>query len=293
MEYVCDYYSHGGYEMPAEQKKLPVKRPLATELDEMAAKRDVSWTKDADGVYLVRDNRWYRNDGLEVPQPLLRRWFGALLQARRAQIARQAAAAPASTSVPPSPAEWTAALKQNWDWVAEVYSTLTPWQIRNGLSLFQPEEKDLAGLNDATEAKLNEKLKHYVPEPEEVILPGTDRFAEESRIPPLWWAVNALKGFPHTAQFYGSLDDAGRTALLEGRLSPTSLSPSQMAQAASLQPLLAQAMQSFPIDSLSLRLLPRASSPSRLAPGEVPEVDLRVITPTQAAPPEAPPPSIP
>ena len=50
MEYVSDYYSHGGYAMPAEQKKLPVKRPLATELNEIAARHDVSWTKDADGI---------------------------------------------------------------------------------------------------------------------------------------------------------------------------------------------------------------------------------------------------
>jgi len=57
MEYVSDYYSHGGYEMPEAQRKLPVKRPLATEMDEMAAQRDVSWKRDADGIVLIRNNR--------------------------------------------------------------------------------------------------------------------------------------------------------------------------------------------------------------------------------------------
>ena len=161
MEYVCDYYSHGGYSMLEAQRKLPVKRPLAVELDEMAAKRDISWKKNADGIYLVRNNRWYRDDNLEVPEPLLRRWFGALLQTRRqeaapampqagSQGASQAAPLAAPQAAPPSPEERIAAWKQRLDWAAEVFSTLTPWQMRNGLALFQPEEKDLAPQNDTT-----------------------------------------------------------------------------------------------------------------------------------------------
>ncbi len=291
MEYVCDYYSHGGYEMPDEQKKLPVKRPLATELDEMAAKRDVSWTKDADGVYLIRDNRWYRDDDLEVPQPLLRRWFGALLQVRRQEAAQTPTQATAPQVVTQSPEERAAAIKQNWDWVAEVFSTLTPWQIRNGLARFQPEEKDLAPQNDETAAKLYANLKHYVPQPGEISTPGTDHFAEMARLPPFWQAVNILKGFPHTAQLYGSLGDEGRTALVEGRLSPVSLSAAQLAQAASLQPLLPQAMQSFPMDSVRLRLLFRGSPSYRVTFMDVPELKLEVITPPQVAPAEATPPS--
>ena len=268
MEYVCDYYSHGGYAMPDEQRKLPVKRPLATELDEMAAKRDVSWTKDADGIYLVRNNRWYRDDDLEVPQPLLRRWFAQVLQVRRQETARRQEAAQAATQASPqsaalmapsrmSPAERTAALRQIWDWAAEVFSTLTPWQIRNGLSLFQPEEKDQAARNDDTAAKLYEYLKHYVPQG--IVKPGYDGFAEATRRPPFWLAVTMLKGYPHTAQLYGSLDDAGRTALLEGRLPASALSPSQIAQAASLQPQLPQALQRFPPDLVLLGLLDHAS----------------------------------
>ena len=187
MEYVSDYYSQGGYEMPADQKKLPVQRPPATELNEIAAKHDVSWTKDADGVYLVRNNRWYRDDGLEVPQPLLRRWFEAQLQTRQAEIVRREAAAQTGTQTktqtppgtPQTPEERRVTQRQMLDWAAEVFSTLTPWQIRNGLARFQPEEKDLAPQNDATAAKLDENLKHYVPQG--ISPPGFDAFVDATR----------------------------------------------------------------------------------------------------------------
>jgi len=294
MEYVCDYYSHGGYAMPEAQKKQPVRRPLARELDEMASRRDVSWTKNADGIYLVRNNRWYRDDGLEVPESLLRRWFGALVQARRQETARRQAAlgtpppaetqAAAQKMIPQPAEERTAALRQTWDWAAEVFSALTPWQIRNGLSLFQPEEKDLGAQNDATAAKLYEKLKHRVPQPGEVAPPGYDEFTEMTRRPPFWSAINTLKGFPRTAQFYGSLDDAGRSALLAGHLPASALSPSQLAQAVALQPFLPAALQHSTPDSVLLSLPCDWRASDRVVFGEAPLMRLEVETPPSAPP---------
>lgn len=282
MEYVCDYYSHGGYSMPADQKKLPVKRPLATELDEIAARRDVSWTKDADGIYLVRNNRWYRDDDLEVPQPLLRRWYAGLLQSRRQCVAAQAAV----LAVPQSPQERAVAWKQDWDWAAEVFGTLTPWQLRNGLALFQPEEKDLAPQNDATAAKLFEGLKHSVSQG--IAPPDFDAFAEATRMPPFSLAVNTLKAYPHTTHLYSSLDDVGRAALLAGRLPASTLSPAQLAEAASLLPMLPQALQSFPADSVLLSLPCPASSTFRVVFGApLPTDGLKVVTP-QSDPPRSP-----
>ncbi|MDQ2798588.1 MAG: hypothetical protein M3Y13_02970, partial [Armatimonadota bacterium] len=280
MEYVSDYYSHGGYTMPEAQKKLPVRRPLATELDEMASRRDVSWKKDADGIYLVRNNRWYRDDNLEVPQPLLRRWFGALLQARKQEAAAQAAV----PVIPQTPEERLAALKQNWDWAADVYNALTPWQIRNGLALFQPEEKDLSAQNDASAAKYYEPVKHHIPQPGEIVPPGFDAYLDTVRRPPFWGLVNRVKGFPHTAQLYGSLDDAGRAALLKGNLPASALSATQLAQAVSLQPLLPQALQAFPPDAVLLRL-PYSSQPTaRTVFGELSLMRLEVVTPLPARP---------
>ena len=272
MEYVSDYYSQGGYALPAEQKKLPVRRPLATELNEIAARHDVSWTKDADGIVLVRNNRWYRDDGLEVPQPLLRRWFAQELQTRRQQIARQQAAQTGTPATPLSPEAQAAARKQQWDWVAEVFSTLTPWQIRNGLAQFQPEEKDLAPQNDETAAKIYESVKYQ--KPQGIAPPGFDAFVDATRRPPFWLEVNLFKGFPHTAQLYGSLDDAGRTAFLEERLPASALSPSQLAQAVSLQPFLPEALQHFPPATVLLGL------------GAAPRMRLEVSTPPSTPAPQ-------
>ncbi len=291
MEYVSDYYcdyhcdslSRSGYEMPPEQRKLPLRRPLATELDEMAAKRDVSWERDADGIVLVRNNRWYRDDSLEVPQPLLRRWFARLLQARRQEAAAQAAV----PVVPQTPEERMAAMKQDCDWAAEVSGALTPWQIRNGLALFQPEEKDLAPQNDATEAKLFEKLKHRVPQPGGAMLPpGFDEFTLTTRMPPFSMTVLTLKGYPHTINLYGSLDDMGRAALLAGRLPVSALTPAQLAEAASLLPLLPQAMQTFPADSVLLSLPPAGGATDRILLGAMlPTAGLKLVTPQGNPPP--------
>ncbi len=272
MEYVSDYYSHGGYEMPPEQRKLLVKRPLATELDEMVAKRDVSWKQDAGGIYLVRSNRWYRDDGLEVPQPLLRRWFAGLLQGRRQEAA------------PQTPEERASAVRQIWDWTAEVFSTLTPWQIRNGLALFQPEEKNLAPQNDATAAKLFEGEKHRIPQG---IPPSDfDVYAEMTRMPPFSMTIDTLKAYPHTTHLYNSLDDAGRAALLAGHLPVSTLSPAQMTEASSLLPLLPQALQSFPADSVLLSL-PCPPSPTFhvVFGAPLPTNGLKVVTPPTAPPP--------
>ena len=255
MEYVCDYYSKDGYSMPEEQKKLPVKRPLAAELDEMAAKRDISWTNDADGITLIRNNRWYRDDALEVPEPLLRRWFGDVLETRKQEAARKKAGTEAA---PQTPEEREAMLKRNWDWAAEVFSTLTPWQVYNGLALFQPEERDLAAQNIASTADLYGKSHPYMPS-YIAMFPGYGSVMKpETRRPPFYDAINVFKQFPHTVQLYGTLDDTGRTALLEGRLPATALSAAQLAQASSLQPFLPQAMQTGPISSVYLGLFPDA-----------------------------------
>jgi len=303
LEYVSDYYSdyisHGGYAMPEAQKKRPVTRPLATELNELAAKRDVSWTKDADGITLIRNNRWYRDDGLEVPQPLLRRWFGMFLQARRQDINweaaraafREAAAAPVPATgrqiarpaplLPQSPEERVAMMKQTWDWAAEVFSTLTPWQIYNGLALFQPEERDLAAQSEAS-SKLFTALGLFIPQ--DAGSSGRSVVNFDTQRPPFNEATSALKGLPHTVQFYTSLGDGERTALLAGRLPLLALSTAQVSQAVSLQPLLPQTMQALPAPSVFLGLLSRGWPSDRAAFGGFPWMGLEVVAVPQSAP---------
>ncbi len=286
MEYVSDYYSHGGYSMPPEQRKLPVKRPLATELDEMAAKRDVSWKQTADGVYLIRSNRWYRDDGLEVPQPLLRRWFALLLQARQQEISAQATTAP----VPQTLEEKADVIKQTWDWAAEASSALTPWQIHNGLSLFQPEERGLAPQNDSTVVKLNEKYKHRGPMRGETGPANIDPYILTIRRPPLAGMADLLNLHSHTVHLYANLDDAGRTSLLAGHLPVFALNTAQLTEAVSLVPLLPQALQNFSPDVVSLGLVSLWDPTSHIFFGNSGAVHLQVVTPQSDAPEAAAPP---
>ncbi|MDQ2799349.1 MAG: hypothetical protein M3Y13_06870 [Armatimonadota bacterium] len=282
MEYVSDYYSHGGYEMPPDQKKLPVKRPLAAELDEMAAKRDISWKRNADGLVLIRNNRWYRDDGLEVPQPLLRRWFALLLQSRQQEAAAQAATPP----MPQTAEERMAAIKQTWDWAAEVSSTLTPWQIHNGLTLFQPEEKDLMPQNDASAAKLFEPIKHQKQLGK--MPPEFDFFVYMTRQPPFSDATSLSKYFSHTVHLYGGLDDVGRAALLAGRLPASALSPSQVMEAVPLLPLLPQVLQNYPPEAVLLRLPCLPSDATRIEFGTAATSGLEIVPPPPDAPQNAP-----
>ena len=126
-------------------------------------------------------------------------------------------------------------------------------------------------MNDATAAQLDEKLKHYVSQG--IVPPGYDAFVEVTRRPPFYMEINLFKNFPHTAQLYGSRDDAGRTALLEGRLPTSALSALQLTQVASLQPFLPEALQHFSPATVLLGL------------GQSPRMCLAVTTP--------PPPDVP
>lgn len=280
MEFVADYYSRGGYSMPEAQRKTPLTRPLEKELNEIAARRDVSWKKSLDGIYLVRDNRWYRDDRLEVPQPLLRRWFGALLQARRRFL--QDRAQPQKPVLPQSPEERLTALKAAWDWAAEVVETLTPWQIWNGLARFQPEEKGLTAANDDT----FQKVYAAVGRPPEFLHgppAGFDPVRDQLQMPPFSSQTSILEGFLNTARFYDGLDNQAREALLTGRLLFVSLNPVQRQQAISLQPRLPGVLAGDPAVPVLLGLAPLGQPPSRVS-GE----DLFPMRLVIASPPLAP-----
>ena len=284
---------------PTSRRKRPVTSPAGDgiERDRRPARRQLVEGRE-DGVYLVRNNRWYRDDGLEAPQPLLRRWFGLLLQARRqaaAQAEKLQAAAPsvpqpfpqaAPPVTPQSPEERTATMKQTWDWAAEVFGALTPWQVYNGLALFQPEERDLADPKRRL-GKARQGAEGLSPRPASGRAAlGSSRLTLRSRrsaarSPP-------SKGCRIRCSCTPSLDDARRTALLEGRLPASALSPSQLAQAVSLQPLLPQALQNLPAASVFLGLLPRWGNSHRVTFGDFPSMGLEVATPPTPAPPSVP-----
>jgi len=67
LEFVADYYSVPGEPLSQAEKTKKLTQPLKQELDYRAAQEDMSWKQRTDGLYLFRDNRWYRDDRLEVP----------------------------------------------------------------------------------------------------------------------------------------------------------------------------------------------------------------------------------
>ncbi len=244
VEYVADYYSRSGSGMTSAEKADTPKRTPQAEFDALAAALDVSW-KQVDSVYLVRDNRWYRNDWLEVPASTLRRWqpFLALRPEKHA------------------PSDATRALTQQrlrklCDWQADVVNALSPWQIGWGLKYAQIE---LSG--ETTEAFVKRQ-------PKKQRLTHEDGTATEYTLPwedyPFWEPVEALLNHYKLAQFYAALDTGARTALLQDGLDFASLPADAQAQALYLIPNLRIWGSQHPGRPVRLRL--RQSLPPGIVP---------------------------
>lgn len=193
MEFVSDFYSQPCTPLPLADKAKPLARPLKKELDYRAAELDMSWKKRADGIYLFRNNRWYRDDLLEVPNPILQRWL-----ARRSPLESEDRQGKRPSSATPS-----AQFKQQLDWQAEIIQTLTPWQIANGLSHYV-QEKDSRNFN-----------------------PEKPAYAWR----PFAWIAETTLAQYNALRFYASLSPAMQAALHAGNLSLAALNQEQRALA--------------------------------------------------------------
>jgi hypothetical protein len=171
---------------------------LKEELDYRALEQDMSWKKRPDSIYLFRNNRWYRDDYLEVPAPLLRRW-----------LARQD---PAGSGKKPDTAGTPTAqirrLKEQMDREAEIVRALTPWQIANGLTHYVQEEGS---------RPFDPSKPAYTWRPFQMV-------------------ADSILSKYNTILFYASLNSAQRTALFEGRLPFGVLTPAQQQQAMYILP---------------------------------------------------------
>lgn len=215
LEFLSDYYSLGGRPLYPEEKDRPFAHSLTEALNLLAAEHDTSWKKRSDNLYLFRHNRWYRNNGLEVPAPLLRRW-----------LAWQAEQEEARVKTDSDPKAALRQLKQGMDWQAEVIAALTPWQIQVGLQNFTPPEvlraRDLDKRAMSAGAAVGGRPPRF--NVNEVFPFGRD-------------ALYIIRWY-RTLQFYAGLDDSRRAALLEGRLALHALSPAQQEQVLYLLPRL-------------------------------------------------------
>jgi hypothetical protein len=128
IEFVTDYYSDNTVPLRRSAKAGELRRSLAEELNEQAANLDFSWKKSTSEIYLVRNNRWYRDDALEVPSRVLNPLLEQLAQMNKALEATEK-----QDGV-------DVGLQAQIDFAAEIVQQLTPWQIANGLTYYVQEQ---------------------------------------------------------------------------------------------------------------------------------------------------------
>jgi hypothetical protein len=214
IEFVADYYSVPGQTNLAPDT-LPLSRPVTEELDARALEQDFSW-KRSNTLYLIRSNRWYRDDFVEIPEPTLKRW-----RSLRAPDVSANTAAPNTPLAVPDPAVLRTLVRKQLDWEAEVVQTLSPWQIANGLKWAADESR---GKRDSDPDRKSEPPQKMPFDAE--VLPffaDADRILQQRR----------------TLLFYGGLTADERERLLSGSLVFDTLTPAQKEQVLYLLPLLA------------------------------------------------------
>jgi len=200
IEFVADYYSQLQRPLPDAEKERPLAQPLKAELDYRAAEQDTSWKKRPDNIYLFRNNRWYRDDYLEIPAPMMRRLFALRFAGEQGRAHGDASSVTESEQ-----------LKQQMDWDAEAARVLTPWQIGNGLSWFMPDELVMAAAQNSA------------------AIPLPFPFAQD--------AARILRHY-NTVRFYANLNAQARAELMENRLPFAALTPVQQEAAIDLLPIL-------------------------------------------------------
>jgi hypothetical protein len=215
-------------------------------LDRRADEQDMSWKRQADNIYLFRNNRWYRDDELEVPNTLLQRWMVEFARQDhdRPQLAFREA------PLPHAYAQRVLNLR------AEMVSMLTPWQLANGLKFFsyrpQADVKPLPFGPDGppTLAAMGAHVRltraspaKSRPEPE----PRDIQF-------PFFALADTLLGDHNTLRFYAGLSEEQRTALLAGQLPYTGLDAGGQQMARYLAPMLPFALQQAQVSNQPVML---------------------------------------
>jgi len=214
VEFVADYHSHGGSPMLPADANQPISGPVDAQMNLQAVQHDQSWKKTADGIYLVRNNRWYRDDRLEAPAPLLIRWMAQRESEKDAAESRE----PVGNVMDKS------RLRKQLDWEAEAATSLTRWQIENGLMLYQPDDT-----SESQRKKFAESGRPLLAGPHAgqmgynsiVLLP----FAEDAA---------RLHSQYRTALFYAGLSSTQRQSAIEGTLRLSDLTADQQRQASFL-----------------------------------------------------------
>jgi hypothetical protein len=252
MEYVADYYSRPGFPLKFDEKKHALTHSLKEELDMFAASQDSSWKQSADHLYLVRHNRWYRDDLVEVPNNLLQRWAEQLRAF--AKVGEQASK---DTESQPDNVLLVENVRKQISWEAEVATTLTPWQIAQGLTWAVAEVQD-----SGTTGEKHEDLSTQGVSPH-----ASSNMAQDAdvKFPFSMVAIRLLKQ-RYTVMFFSSLDTRQQTALLQDALPISTLTAPQFERLAAVLPHLRALART---QSVLLGLSVEPSNDLTLGPGAI------------------------
>lgn len=227
VEFMADYYSVPGQSLSDAEKTKKLTRPLKRELDYRAAQEDMSWKQRTDGLYLFRDNRWYRDDRLEVPD----RTIKGLLKTLQAAETPPQPAPTSQTDLATEPAVPVNPLQTQLDLADSVVAQLTPWQIANGLPNYTIEpSRHPANLSSAP-VKLHKQI---------ITMNGKTRTffisTPTSTARPFDLIADIILDDYHTYLFHSGLNSMQADALVSGGLPISTLTDSQAQQATYLLP---------------------------------------------------------
>lgn len=223
IQYVADYYSLPREPMKLQEKTAPLTQSLKETLDTIADEQQMSWKQRPDDVYLFRNNRWFRDDYLEVPNALLRRWLADHPRLEQSATSKQTLAG---------------RNKQLLDWGSEVVANLTPWQIATGLRYFTPQSGFVSGNLPKAQAD-----QSTFAEGDPGLIWETFPFYEDSQ--PITRSYKTL-------QFYAGLEENARQALTANQLVFSDLLPLQQQEAAYLLPQLHAVAKAYPARNIRL-----------------------------------------
>ncbi len=238
VEFVSDYYSVPGESLSQAEKTKKLIRPLKRELDFQATQEDMSWKQRTDGLYLFRDNRWYRDDRLEVPNKTLQELLTILKSA-------ETLSQPTPTTEPAVPAD---PLGTQVDLADAIVSRLTPWQIANGLPNYTIEPSRKSVKVGSAPAKLHKAVMTKGGKTVTFFVPVTTSTAQ-----PFNQIANIIFDDYHTYLFHSGLTQEQAEALLGNGLPVSALNGTQAQQAAYLLPDLQVTFENQPQTLLSLR----------------------------------------
>lgn len=235
IEIISDFYSALSQRMTDQEKALAPIGTTEIELNRIASLHDVSW-KQTGGVYLVRNNRWYRDDLLEVPEKRLEQIQRKANAITMGEMRKAALKTPIGDY-----------MRDQLDALADAANTLSPWQLFNGLPWDITVAERLKKLQEAN--KTNKPLGDW---------------RTNGGLPP-FIADYYFTSFSdlimeqyETLRWYATLDKKQRKALLEGTLLFGSMSQSQQQSLLYAQPLVKIALDNS-IKSVVLKVVPENS----------------------------------